>query len=324
MNKEIFNWKEYIKNNNDLRHITNKKDAWKHWKNYGINEKRTFYKFDKNNTENIYKSLPMIFSQFNWKKYLDLYEDLSHITNKEDAWNHWINYGKNEGRIFKNEIKILHDNQSIDLIKKKINFSQFDWEKYIHLHEDLSCITNKEDAWNHWINYGENEGRQLELENIYDNINVENKYNIEDYFDFQNGNGKKNKIILFKKKYDLYGLHYFGWKGVINNYINYFNQLFLNNHEKYYNYIIKNNILFDEWIEKLLLWGNNLDKKFFLNYIQQNNYQLITFMHNPPFIKYLNKHYKKKISNDVIINDEYQLNQNLIILICYQSIRENY
>ena len=240
---------------------------------------------------------------FNWKEYINNNNDLKHIKNKKDAWEHWIHYGKYEKRIFYNLKNIK--NTTVD-------FSEFNWKEYIHLHQDLSCIKNKEEAWKHWINHGQNEGRQLKLENIYSDPNIINKTNIKDYFNFENGNGEDKNILLFKKKYDLYGLHYFGWKNVINNYIKYFNDLFLNNHSKCYNYIIKNNILFDEWIEKLLLWGDNLEKKVFLNYIQQNNYQLITFIHNPPFLKYFDKKYKKKISNNVIINDEYQLNQNLI------------
>ena len=37
----------------------------------------------------------------------------------------------------------------------------FDWKRYISIHPDLYIFTNKEDAWDHWINYGKPEGRRL-------------------------------------------------------------------------------------------------------------------------------------------------------------------
>jgi hypothetical protein len=36
---------------------------------------------------------------FDWKKYITTYEDLTFIKTKEDAWYHWINYGKHENRV---------------------------------------------------------------------------------------------------------------------------------------------------------------------------------------------------------------------------------
>lgn len=39
-------------------------------------------------------------SVFDWKSYVNRYEDLHHINNKEDAWHHWIHFGQNEGRHF--------------------------------------------------------------------------------------------------------------------------------------------------------------------------------------------------------------------------------
>ena len=39
------------------------------------------------------------FEQFDWQLYLNKYSDLNnHITNKNGAWRHWINYGKKEMR----------------------------------------------------------------------------------------------------------------------------------------------------------------------------------------------------------------------------------
>jgi hypothetical protein len=36
-------------------------------------------------------------TNFDWEKYIEVYKDLQHIKDKKTAWDHWINYGKNEG-----------------------------------------------------------------------------------------------------------------------------------------------------------------------------------------------------------------------------------
>jgi len=82
---------------------------------------------------------------FDWKYYIESNQDLKSITTKEGAWEHWLNFGKKEGRniSFKNCIK----------------FSNFDWKYYIENNDDLKNIKTKEEAWEHWINYGKNENR---------------------------------------------------------------------------------------------------------------------------------------------------------------------
>ena len=80
---------------------------------------------------------------FDWEEYIKHYSDLSFITSKEEAWNHWISFGKNEGRQYF-ELK---------------TFYSFDWKEYVNKYSDLFFITNKEKAWNHWISFGKNEGR---------------------------------------------------------------------------------------------------------------------------------------------------------------------
>jgi hypothetical protein len=82
---------------------------------------------------------------FDWKSYIEINNDLSHIKTEREAWEHWINFGKNEGR---NTI-------DTDFIK----FSNFDWKYYIENNSDLNHIKTKEDAWEHWFNYGKNENR---------------------------------------------------------------------------------------------------------------------------------------------------------------------
>jgi hypothetical protein len=47
-----------------------------------------------------------------------------------------------------------------DFYKYEDDYICFDWIKYIEMNPDIIHIKHKEDAWNHWINYGKNEGRQ--------------------------------------------------------------------------------------------------------------------------------------------------------------------
>jgi len=96
---------------------------------------------------NIYLSLyNYILKNFDWRNYLNDYPDLREkINNKEDAWNHWINYGKNEGRI------------GIDNLD---SYESFNWQNYVNNYPDLQKrIHNKQEAWSHWVSYGKNEGR---------------------------------------------------------------------------------------------------------------------------------------------------------------------
>ena len=98
--------------------------------------------YNQNNLENEKKN-------FNWKQYINNYKDIeeSGIKTKDDAWIHWINFGKKENRTYEN----LCDSE----------FELFNWEQYINNYEDLkkSHINSKNSAWVHWKQYGKNEGR---------------------------------------------------------------------------------------------------------------------------------------------------------------------
>jgi len=41
--------------------------------------------------------------------------------------------------------------------------TDFDWTVYTQLYDDLSSLPNHEDAWLHWVEYGQNEGRMASL-----------------------------------------------------------------------------------------------------------------------------------------------------------------
>ena len=155
-----FQWEIYINNYNDLKHISCKKDAWTHWIHHGKKEGR---KCNLNEME-ILKKINEDF--FIWCDYVNLYDDLKYITCKEDAWEHWINYGKKEGRICNKEKEL------------------FDWKYYVYANRDLT-ILDEEDAWKHWINSGKKEERKMNDFNWIDYLSlnldlVENKINTKE------------------------------------------------------------------------------------------------------------------------------------------------
>ena len=115
-----FNYNIYLDINNDLRHagINTEELAINHYIHHGKNEGRKykhihFYKNEQK--DKIYMLLP---DDFDYKSYLNINDDLPYAgINTEDlAINHYITYGKNEGRKYiyeqiedlNKEIKILH------------------------------------------------------------------------------------------------------------------------------------------------------------------------------------------------------------------------
>jgi hypothetical protein len=62
---------------------------------------------------------------FNWKHYISCYPDLMRIENKDDAWHHWIFFGKKEDR------KIIHEiNKKKFTIVYKTYKNDIEWLKY--------------------------------------------------------------------------------------------------------------------------------------------------------------------------------------------------
>jgi hypothetical protein len=200
--KNEFDWVTYVELNIDLSHLSCKDDAWNHWINHGKNEGRSVSKNEtKKETENKTKNETEKETEknnFNWKKYISKNNDLSHLKTKEEAWDHWINYGENEGREFYEKIKT----------DKKKNF---DWKTYIENNKDLSHIETEEEAWEHWINYGKNEGRSILDKNFIKLSNFDWRYYIENNNDLRHLKTKeeawdhwfnhgKYENRLFKKK----------------------------------------------------------------------------------------------------------------------------
>lgn len=107
--------------------------------------------------------------------------------------------------------------------------------------------------------------------------------------------------LICKPIYDNYGLHYCGWKYVINRFLQTYNESVNGCSTK---------LFLDEWIEKLLIWGDKAESRMVVNEIHKNNHKMITFIHNPPFTKWYNTSYATNINNSIIYNNEHT-NKNL-------------
>jgi hypothetical protein len=130
---------------------------------------------------------------FDWLYYLDKNEDLkiNGIYTKEQANNHWIQYGKKEGRshnFLKNITEYyiknieyllnkfnLSKDDAFDMILLLINepinkdYTDFDWKYYISTNKDLikQDINNKKDAVDHWNYIGRHDNRYNYIEDDY-------------------------------------------------------------------------------------------------------------------------------------------------------------
>jgi hypothetical protein len=139
---------------------------------------------------------------FYWREYLVLYKDLSNITNKEDAINHYVNHGMYERREYK-----INKNNCVDLIP-----SNFDWEEYYLLYKDLNpnLKKNKKSCILHYLFFGKNkqykaqdnsrlQNKKLSYKTISDRYNNNNT----DYNNNSDNNNTNNVIFKNKKKYEI-------------------------------------------------------------------------------------------------------------------------
>jgi hypothetical protein len=322
-NIDIFDWEYYLNYYVDLKdsNIKTKIEAFDHWINNGIKENRIFFK--------------LTYKFFDWEKYIFTYEDLHNFKTKEEAVMHWETYGIKEEREYFNLEKPIVEKPIIEkpiiekpiiekpiiekpkvekpkvekpiVEKPPITYETFEWKNYVSNYEDLAYLDSKQKAWDHWEKYGKNEKRIVEY-NIKQK-EIENYKLLKQQSKNTSINIKNDVDLKFKKLYDNYGTHYYGWKMVVNQFINNFCDL-LNENE---NIKIKLNkkTFFDEWIEKLLLWGNKIEKEKTVEMIHEKDYNIITFIHNPPYTKWYETKNIKLIQKDVIIADDNLLNKNL-------------
>jgi hypothetical protein len=136
----------------------------------------------KKNTEN--EEYPI----FDWEEYIKKYKDLGEvgITTKEEAFHHWINYGKQEGRTYK----------TCDLE------TDFDWKQYIKNYDDLkdSGVDTKKKAIYHWVHHGKQEGR------TYKTVDLEPDFDWKQYI--KNHDDLKDSGVNTKKKAIYHWIHH--------------------------------------------------------------------------------------------------------------------
>ena len=164
------------------------------------------------------KKLIKEYLNFDWKSYINSYDDLINIKTKEDAWYHWINYGKLEGRF----VNILINDKDIE------NFIHFDWKQYVSNYPDLSYIKTKKEAWKHWNCHGKNENRAI--------------------------NGKNNKDEKEDFLSNTEFIH-FDWKTYVNNYND---LLYIDSKEKAWKHWINYGKKENRICENIFLFGTDV------------------------------------------------------------------
>jgi len=136
------------------------------------------------------KKLITDFLDFDWKSYVNSYDDLNFLTTKEDAWYHWINYGKHENRVINKKNKDNKKNEN--KLKNDKEYEKFEWLSYIINNPDLTYIDSKEDAWEHWICHGKKENRIISMDEYNEEfLNFDWKSYVNKYDDLSNINSKE-------------------------------------------------------------------------------------------------------------------------------------
>jgi hypothetical protein len=174
-----FDWNSYVSYYQDLKNdnIDTKQKAWSHWKNHGKNEKRLYFF----SNEKASKTIESVDANFDWVMYTTYYQDLKddNIDTKENAWTHWVRYGKKEGRIY------FNTSDSTTEFSNNAEYINFDWVMYSQYYSDLQDKKNKQVAWEHWNKYGKNENR------IYFDLNNSSRHK---EFDCKGTNISKTSI----------------------------------------------------------------------------------------------------------------------------------
>lgn len=126
-----FNWEFYVTYYEDLNHIKDPYSAWNHYIQIGKYQNRFI-----NKRHMFIETIKSV--NFDWKFYTTYYTDLQYITNEMDAWNHYIQCGKNEKRII-NE-KILKQTENEIFIEEQMRLGTNDEELNITNPIDFSNL----------------------------------------------------------------------------------------------------------------------------------------------------------------------------------------
>ncbi|MGB5900443.1 MAG: tetratricopeptide repeat protein [Geitlerinemataceae cyanobacterium] len=216
-----FDWKAYLELNPDLQgHLQSKWSAIQHFLVHGEKEGR-LYSFDqlyyqpKPDSETVQVTGESHTARekdeelaFDWTFYLDYNEDLTNIASYEEAYDHWLNYGKAEGRIASEEqFYQAHGIQKSDIP------IDFDWQGYLDLHLDLKeNINSKWKAISHYLTIGWTEKRIYSLDQLHKGSQVAQK-SIAQFDDTpEKSTGVQRLAVLFH-------LYYFDLWDEIREYI---------------------------------------------------------------------------------------------------------
>lgn len=157
-------------------------------------------------SEHLKNSVQIIYSyinEFDYKKYFMMYPDLNKagITSELEAYEHWIECGKKEGRC-------------AGIIDSQEAYEYFEWESYLKLNTDLHDIgiVTHLDAYMHWCTVGRNDYRPVtQPTNIKIHTNTTMKLKIvETVHIFTNieDNKKWIKILTDDLQYNLKYIYY--------------------------------------------------------------------------------------------------------------------
>ena len=269
---------------------------------------------------NLLFNINMNYDNFDWLFYVKMNSDLSHLTTKKDAFNHYMKKGKNENRIYKQDnninidlefYKFIYDdlsdiNDNVELIKhyylngknedriinkNDVRYKLFHWKYYLEYNGDIhfNKLTNnkfsmKDYAFKHYISHGIKEKR--------------NVYNFQDFdVDFY-----KNIYNLNTDSIEEIKIHYLENENIFIN-KNIYNNYKLFDHNKYKTYY-------------------NLETSFSKDYLY--NHYLKNYKNGNIYFYYnkLNSTIKSKIGIAVslYINNDTPYERILCSKICVNSI----
>ena len=144
-----FNWEEYISLQPDLSGF-NKKKAEDHYLKFGYFERRKYH--DKKPPRDIRGPFGILPLNFDWKTYIELNEDLSHMK-QEQAIRHYLNYGMKEDRVYKIDALLREKINFIKINKENKLPHDFNWKIYLQINK-IPIRRNKIEAEYHYLNIG--------------------------------------------------------------------------------------------------------------------------------------------------------------------------
>jgi len=140
-----FDWKRYLNRYPDVIRggFNGEKGAYRHWELSGRNEKRTAFETGNNNC----------YYGFPWVDYVTNHSDLSDKVTEIDCYNHWVDFGRKEGRCpwkvnYKiiPECKIFKQNKLNDDFLQRVNmyikYNLFGNNSQLMMETELNKITN--------------------------------------------------------------------------------------------------------------------------------------------------------------------------------------